>query len=86
MPPKKSRQQQEQSRIKGLETIAQKRAALGSETAAEDLWDQLQEVLASNKELEQKLSLKSSECGNLHIELETLRQKCTQLTDEVFHW
>ena len=86
MPPKKSRQQQEQSRKKALETIAQKCAALGSETAAEDLWDQLQEALASNKELQQQLSQKSLECESLHSELETFRQKCTQLTDEVFHW
>ena len=86
MPPKKSRQQQEQSQKKALETVAQKRAALGSETAAEDLWDQLQEALASNKELQQQLSQKSLECESLHSELETFRQKCTQLTDEVFHW
>ena len=58
MPPKKSRQQKDQSRMKALETMAQKRAALGSETAAEDLWDQLQEALGKNKELEQQLSLK----------------------------
>ena len=86
MPPKKSRQQQEKSRKKALETIAQKCAALGSETAAEDLWDQLQEALTSNKELQQQLSQKSLECESLHSELETFRQKCTQLTDEVFHW
>ena len=86
MPPKKIRQHLDQTRIKALETIAQKRVALGSETAAEDLWDQLQEALARNKELEQQLSLKSLECESLHSELETFRQKCTQLTDEVFHW
>ena len=63
MPPKKSHQQ---SRMKALETIAQKHAALGSVTAAEDLWDQLQEALASNKELEQQLSQKSLECESLH--------------------
>ena len=72
--------------MKAVETKAQKRAALGSETAAEDLWDQLQEALANNKELEQQLSQKSLECESLHSELETFRQKCTQLTDEVFHW
>jgi len=86
MPPKKIRQHLDQTRIKALETIAQKRVALGSETAAEDLWDQLQEALARNKELEQQLSLKSLECESLHSELETFRQKCTQLTDEVSHW
>lgn len=64
----------------------QKHAALGSETVAEDLWDQLQEALARNKELEQQLFQKSLECKNLHSELETLRQKCTQLMDEVSHW
>ena len=72
--------------MKALETIAQKHAALGSKTAAEDLWDELQEALASNKELEQQLSQKSLECESLHSELEAFRQKCTQLTDEVFHW
>ena len=72
--------------MKALETIAQKHAALGSKTAAEDLWDQLQEALASNKELEQQFSQKSLECESLHSELETFRQKCTQLTDEVYHW
>lgn len=86
MPPKKSRQQQKQSQMKAVETKAQKCAALGSETAAEDLWDQLQEALTNNKELEQQLSQKSLECESLHSELETFRQKCTQLTDEVFHW
>jgi hypothetical protein len=86
MPPKKSRLQQEQSRMKGLETIAQKRTALGSETAADDLWDQLQVALSRNKELEQQLSLKSLECESLYSKLETFRQKCIQLTDEVFHW
>src|SRR5271155_5616121 len=40
----------------------------------------------NNKKLEQQLSQKSLECENLHSELETFRQKCTQLTDEVFHW
>src|SRR5271155_5487553 len=79
MPTKKSRQQLEQSRMKALETIAQKHAALGSDTAAEDLWDQLQEALTNNTKLEQQLSQKSLECENLHSEL---RQKCTQLTDE----
>jgi len=69
--------------MKALETIAQKHAALGSDTAAEDLWDQLQEALTNNKKLEQQLSQKSLECENLHSEL---RQKCTQLRDEVFHW
>ena len=59
MPPKKSHQQQEQSQVKALETIAQKHAALGSETSVEDLWDRLQEALTSNKELEQQLSQKS---------------------------
>ena len=72
--------------MKALETMAQKHAALGSATAAEDLWDQLQEALGKNKELEQQLSLKHLECESLHSELETFRQKCTQLTDEVFHW
>ena len=72
--------------MKALETITQKHAALGSKTAAEDLWNQLQEALASNKELEQQLSQKSLECESLHSELETFRQKCTQLPDEVFHW
>jgi hypothetical protein len=86
MPPKKSRQQKDQSRMKALETMAQKRADLGSETAAEDLWDKLQDALTRNKELEQQLFLKSLECESLHSELETFRQKCTQLTDEVFHW
>ena len=86
MPPKKCRQQKDQSRMKALETMAQKHAALGSATAAEDLWDQLQEALGKNKELEQQLSLKRLECESLHSELETFRQKCTQLTDEVFHW
>ena len=37
--------------MKAVETKAQKHAALGSETAAEDLWDQLQEALTNNKEL-----------------------------------
>jgi DNA repair exonuclease SbcCD ATPase subunit len=46
----------------------------------------LQEALARNKELEEQLSLKSLECESLHSELETFRRKCTQLTDEVFHW
>ena len=55
MPPKKSHQQQEQSWMKAIETKAQKHAALGSETAAEDLWDQLQEALTNNKKLEQQL-------------------------------
>jgi len=77
MPPKKSRQQQEQSQIKAVETKSQKCAALGSETAAEDLWDQLQEALTNNTELEQQLSQKSLECESLHSELETFRQKCT---------
>ena len=52
--------------MKALETIAQKRAALSSETAAEDLWNRLREALASNKELEQQLSEKSLECESLH--------------------
>ena len=72
--------------MKALKTLAQKHAALGSDTAAEDLWDQLQEALNNNEELEQQLSQKSLECKSLHSELETFRKKCTQLTDEVFHW
>ena len=72
--------------MKALDTIAQKRAALGSDTAAEDLWDQLQDASARNKELQQQLSLKSLECEGLHSELESLRQECNKLTDEVFHW
>jgi adenine-specific DNA glycosylase len=86
MPHKKSRQQQEQSRMKAVVVIAQKHAILGSETAAEDLWDQLQEALTSNKELEQQLSQKSLECESLHSELKTFRQRCTHLTDKVSHW
>ena len=39
--------------MKALKTLAQKHAALGSDTAAEDLWDQLQEALNNNEELEQ---------------------------------
>ena len=39
-----------------------------------------------SKELEQQLSLKRLECESLHSELANFRQKCTQLTDEVFHW
>ena len=72
--------------MKALETLVQKCAALGSETAAEDVWDQLQESLVRSKELEQQLSLKCLECESLHSELANFRQKCTQLTDEVFHW
>ena len=45
MPPKKSLQHLEQAQMKALETLAQKHAALGSDTAAEDLWDQLQAIL-----------------------------------------
>ena len=86
MPPKKFRQHLDQTRTKALENMAQKHAALGSEAAAEDLWDKLQEALTRNKELEQQLSLKSLECESLRSELETFRQKCTRLTDEVFHW
>ncbi|PPQ91447.1 hypothetical protein CVT25_014413 [Psilocybe cyanescens] len=61
MPPRKSHQQQEQAWMKALGTMTQKRAALGSETAAEDLWDQLREALTSNNELEQQLAQKSLE-------------------------
>ena len=40
-----------------------------------------------SKELEQQFSLKCLECKSLHSELANFRQKkCTQLTDEVFHW
>jgi len=77
MSPKKSRQHLEQARMKALETIAQKHAALGSDTAAEDLWDQLQEALTNNEELEQQLSQKSLECESLHSELILLTTEIT---------
>lgn len=46
-----------QSRMKSLETKAQKSVALCFETAAEDLWNQLQVALARNKAFRQQLSL-----------------------------
>ncbi|PPQ93973.1 hypothetical protein CVT25_012948 [Psilocybe cyanescens] len=86
MPPRKSHQQREQARMKALGSMTQKQAALGSETAAEDLWDQLREALASNNELEQQLAQKSLECESLHSDLEISWEKCAQLMGEVSHW
>ena len=77
MPPKKTCQQQEQSRMKAVETKSQKHAALGSETAAEDLWDQLQEALTNNKQLEQQLSWKSLECESLHVTIASIHVRFT---------
>lgn len=71
---------------KGREVLAEKRAALASETAPDDLWANLQNAKSCIARLELALAQKNDECQKLQSELEKLNQKWTQSQAEVSEW
>ena len=83
MAPSKSSLAKQAQLAKSREVLAEKRAALGSESVNADLWDRLQAANSRIEELELELTQKNSECITLHSDLEKSNQKCVQLMEEI---
>jgi len=72
--------------LRGQEVIAEKRAALASETATDDLWNSLQAANSHIKELENLLAEKDTECHRLQSELDRATKKLHVHQDDSAVW
>ena len=84
MPPPKSALAKQLA--KGREVLAEKQAALTSESANSDLWDKLQAANSHIEKLELELNQKNLECTTLHSDLEKSNQRNAQLMEDISHW
>ena len=72
--------------LKKVQVIAEKRAALASETATDDLWNSLQAANSCIKELENLLAEKDTECHRLQSELDRATKKLHVHQDDSAVW
>src|SRR6266511_6362514 len=74
------------AQAKGRQIIAEKHAVLASETANEDLWNELQTANSRIQELELELAQKIAECTNLQSELENANEKLAKYQADSNFW
>ena len=74
------------AQAKGHQIIAEKHAVLASETANEDLWNELQTANSRIQELELELAQKIAECTNLQSELEKANEKLAKYQADSNFW
>ncbi len=74
------------AQAKGRQIIAEKHAVLASETANEDLWNELQTANSRIQELELELAQKIAECTNLQSELEKANEKLAKYQADSNFW
>ncbi len=86
MPPKKQHLALAAAQAKGREVIAEKSAALTSETANENLWNELQTANSRIETLELLLAQRNSECTTLQSELEKAHNKLAKLQADSDFW
>ena len=79
MPPRKQHLALAAAQAKEQEVIAEKSAALTSETTNENLWNELQTANSHIETLELLLAQRNSECTNLQSELEKVNNKLAKL-------
>lgn len=86
MPPKKQHLALAAAQAKGREVIAEKSAALASETANKNLWNELQTAKSRIETLELLLAQRNLECTNLQSELEKANNKLAKLQADSNFW
>src|SRR6266508_2984841 len=74
------------AQAKEHQIIAQKHAFLASETANEDLWNELQTANSRIQELELELAQKIAECTNLQSELAKANEKLAKNQADSNFW
>src|SRR6266498_5969584 len=74
------------AQAKGHQIIAEKHTVLASETANEDLWNELQTANSRIQELELELAQKIAECTNLQSELEKANEKLAKYQADSDFW
>ena len=84
MPPAKEKQAAVMA--KAREARAEKKAALDSETAKNDLWDEIKTAKSQIQELELSLFQKTTECTSLQSDLEKSNQKLADFQAEASLW
>ena len=80
------KRQAAEAQLRGQEVIADKRAALASETATDDLWNRLQAANSRIKDLENLLAEKDTECHRLQSELDKAIKKLHVHQDNSAVW
>src|SRR5438270_10011998 len=80
------KQQLAAAQAKGCKIIAEKCAVQSSETANEDLWNELQTANLHIQELELHLAQKIAECTNLQSELEKANGKLAKYQADSNFW
>ncbi len=80
------KQQLAAAQAKGRKIIAEKCAVQSSETANEDLWNELQTANLRIQKLELHLAQKIAECTNLQSELEKANEKLAKHQADSNFW
>jgi len=82
MPTSAQKKQRAAAHAKGQAALTEKHAALASDTAIDDLWNQLQAANSRIEELEQLLAQKDTDLCKMQSELEKTKKKLVESWDD----